>query len=77
MTICCARFRNYLLPAVIKTVHAVFQMNQHTLEELKRAIERALESGDLFNPDGWKKCANVWSKCREQREQLIAPDAKA
>ena len=26
------------------------EMNQHTLEELKDAIERALASGDLFNP---------------------------
>ena len=27
------------------------EMNQHTLGELKDAIERALASGDLFNPE--------------------------
>ncbi|MGH9584418.1 MAG: hypothetical protein ACRD4O_15950, partial [Bryobacteraceae bacterium] len=27
------------------------EMNEHTLDQLKQAIERALESGDLFDPE--------------------------
>jgi len=27
------------------------EFSQHTLEQLKQAIERALESGDLFDPE--------------------------
>lgn len=41
------------------------EMNQHTLEDLKRAIERALESGELFDP---QQAQNM----KERLEQMSA-----
>ena len=47
------------------------EMNQHTLEELKQAIERALESGELFNPEHAEQLREQLGKMSEQqREQL-------
>ncbi len=58
------------------------EFDQHTLEELKRAIEQALESGELFDPDqleamqerlaadvarkGASNCSTAWSRNSKQ-----------
>ncbi len=48
------------------------EMNQHTLEELKDAIQRALESGDLFNPEQLEEMRQrLQQMSSQQREQLI------
>jgi Ca-activated chloride channel family protein len=47
-------------------------MNQHTLEELRRAIEQALMSGDLFNPERMQEMLQMMGQMTaEQRQQLI------
>ena len=48
------------------------EMNQHTLEELKQAIERALQSGDLFNPEQAEQMRQqLQNMSEQQREQLL------
>src|ERR1700761_2544280 len=48
------------------------EMNQHTLEELKQAIERALQSGDLFSPEQLEQMQErLQQMSAQQREQLI------
>ncbi len=48
------------------------EMNQHTLDDLKRAIERALESGELFNSDQLEQMRErLQQMSAEQREQLL------
>jgi Ca-activated chloride channel homolog len=48
------------------------EMNQHTLEELKQAIERALASGDLFNPEQLEQMRQrLQQMSAQQREKLI------
>jgi Ca-activated chloride channel family protein len=48
------------------------EMNQHTLEELKQAIERALEGGDLFSPEQLEQMQErLRQMTAQQREQLI------
>ena len=48
------------------------EMNQHTLDELKRAIERAVESGELFNPEQLEQMRErLQHMSAQQREQLI------
>ncbi len=43
---------DYLLGSGFDDPYLQFsEMNQHSLENLKQAIERALESGELFNPE--------------------------
>ncbi|MGA8029084.1 MAG: hypothetical protein WB992_18245 [Bryobacteraceae bacterium] len=48
------------------------EMNQHTLEQLKEVIERALEGGELFDPE---RAEEIRERLRqmsaEQREKLI------
>ncbi len=47
------------------------EMNQQTLEELKQAIERALEGGDLFNPEQVEEMRQrLQQMSSEQREQV-------
>jgi Ca-activated chloride channel family protein len=47
------------------------EMNQQTLEELKQAIERALESGDLFSPEHMQEMLErLQEMSAQQREQL-------
>ena len=46
------------------------EMNQHTLEDLKKAIERALESGELFDPEQLEQMRErLQQMTAEQREQ--------
>ena len=48
------------------------ELNQQTLEDLKRAIEQALESGDLFDPEQAEQMrARLNEMSGEQREQLL------
>jgi Ca-activated chloride channel family protein len=48
------------------------EMNQHTLEDLKQAIERALQGGDLFSPEQLEEMrARLQQMSAQQREQLI------
>lgn len=48
------------------------ELNQHTLEELKQAIERALESGDLFSPEQLEQMRQrLQQMSAQQREKLI------
>ena len=48
------------------------EMNQHTLEQLKEAIERALQSGDLFNPDQLEQMRQrLQEMSAQQREELV------
>jgi len=64
---------DYLLKSGYQDPYMQFsEMNEHTLEELKRAIERALESGDLFNPDQLEEMRQrLQEMSAQQREQLI------
>src|SRR5881227_1955806 len=48
------------------------ELNQHTLEELKRAIEQALESGELFDPEQLQALQERLEQMSpEAREQLV------
>ncbi len=48
------------------------EMNQHTLEELKQAIQRALESGELFNNDQLERMMQqLQNMSPEQMDQLV------
>ncbi len=53
------------------------EMNEHTLEELKEAIERALQSGELFNPEQLEQMRQrLQEMSAQQREKLIERLAK-
>jgi Ca-activated chloride channel family protein len=48
------------------------ELNEHTLENLKEAIERALESGELFDPEQLEQMRQrLQQLSSEQREQLV------
>ena len=48
------------------------EMNQHTLEQLKQAIERALQSGELFNSEQLEQMRQrLQEMSAQQREQLV------
>ena len=48
------------------------EMNRKSLDDLKQAIERALETGDLFNPEQMEQMRQrLKQMTAEQREQLI------
>lgn len=48
------------------------EANQHTLEELKNAIERALENGELFNPEQLEEMQQRLQQLSgEQKEKLV------
>ncbi len=48
------------------------EMNQHSLEELKQAIQRALDSGELFDPERAEQLQQqLQNMTAEQREQLM------
>ena len=48
------------------------EMNQRTLEELKRSIERALESGELFDPERLEEMRQrLQEMSAQQRDKLI------
>jgi Ca-activated chloride channel homolog len=64
---------DYLLGSGYQDPYMQFsEMNQHTLEELKRAIERALEGGDLFSEERLEEMRQrLEQMSAEQRESLI------
>jgi Ca-activated chloride channel homolog len=48
------------------------EMNEHTLEELKQAIERALQSGELFDPEQLEQMRERLQQMKAaQREELV------
>src|SRR5690242_20217957 len=48
------------------------EMNRQSLDDLKQAIERALESGDLFSPEQLEQMQErLRQMSTQQREQLV------
>ena len=48
------------------------EMNEHTMEQLKEAIQRALENGELFNEERMQEMQDLLeSMSGEQREKLV------
>ncbi len=64
---------DYLLGSGFQDPYMQFtEMNQHTLEELRRAIEQALSAGDLFSPERLQEMRERLEQMSpEQRDQLI------
>ncbi len=64
---------DYLLQSGYQDPYLQFsEMNQHTIEELKQTIERALESGDLFNPEQLEQMRQrLQEMSAQQRDKLI------
>lgn len=64
---------DYLLQSGYQDPYLQFsEMNQHTLEQLKQAIERALESGDLFDSQRLEEMRQrLQQMSAQQREKLI------
>ena len=56
---------DYLLGSGFQDPYMQFsELNQHSFEDLKRAIEQALQSGDLFSPERLEQM-------REQLEKML------
>src|SRR5689334_7571390 len=48
------------------------ELDEHTLENLKQAIERALQSGELFDPEQMEQMRQrLEQMTNQQRDQLI------
>ncbi len=64
---------DYLLQSGYQDPYLQFsEMSQHTLEDLKQAIERALESGDLFDPEQADQIQQrLQQMSLQQREKLL------
>ena len=64
---------DYLLQSGFQDPYLQFsEMNQHTLDDLKEAIERALESGELFDPQQAEQIRErLQQMSAQQREQLM------
>ena len=64
---------DYLLGSGFNDPYMQFsEMNEHTLENLKEAIQHALENGDLFSPEQMEAMQQrLESMSGEQRERLI------
>jgi Ca-activated chloride channel homolog len=64
---------DYLLQSGFQDPYLQFsEMNQHTLEELKEAIERALEGGELFSQERLDEMRQALEKMSsQQRQQLV------
>ncbi len=64
---------DYLLGSGFQDPYMQFsEMNQHTLDELRRAIEQALMGEDLFSPERLQEMRErLNAMSQEQREQLI------
>jgi Ca-activated chloride channel family protein len=64
---------DYLLGSGYQDPYMQFsEMNQHTLDELRRAIEQALMGEDLFSPERLQEMRErLEAMSQEQREQLI------
>jgi len=64
---------DYLLGSGFQDPYMQFsEMNQHTLEELRRAIEQALQGEDLFSPERLQEMRErLEQMSQEQRDQLV------
>jgi Ca-activated chloride channel family protein len=64
---------DYLLGSGFQDPYMQFsEMNQHTLEELRKAIEQSLQSGDLFSPEQLEEMRQrLEQMTAEQRQQLV------
>lgn len=64
---------DFLLESGFQTQYMPFsEFNQHTLEELKQAIERALEQGDLFSDESRREMMEkLQSLSPEQLDKLL------
>ena len=64
---------DYLLQSGYQNPYLQFsEMNEHTLEDLKQAIQRALESDDLFDPEQLEQMRErLRQMSAQQREKLI------
>ena len=64
---------DYLLQSGYQDPYLQFsEMNQHTLEDLKQAIGRALESGDLFSPEQMEEMLErLQQMSAQEREKLV------
>jgi Ca-activated chloride channel homolog len=64
---------DYLLQSGYQNPYLQFsEMNEHTLEELKQAIQRALESDDLFDPERLEQMRQqLQQMSAQQRNELI------
>ena len=64
---------DYFLQSGFQNPYLQFsELNQHTLDQLKQAIERALESGDLFGPEHLEEMRQrLQQLSAEQRNSLL------
>jgi Ca-activated chloride channel family protein len=64
---------DYLLGSGFQDPYMQFsEMNQHTLEELRQAIEQALQGEDLFSPERLQEMRDrLEQMSQEQRDQLV------
>jgi len=64
---------DYFLQSGFQNPYLQFsELNQHTLDQLKQAIERALESGDLFDPEHLEEMRQrLQQLSAEQRNSLL------
>jgi Ca-activated chloride channel family protein len=64
---------DYLLGSGFQDPYMQFsELSQHTLEDLKKALERALQGGDLFSPEQLEQMRQRLDQMSaQQREQLI------
>src|SRR5690242_11225803 len=64
---------DYLLGSGFDDPYLQFsELNRHSLDSLKEAIERALENGDLFDPDHLEQMRQRLREMSDrQRERLI------
>ena len=64
---------DFLLESGFNTQYMPFsEWNQHTLEDLKKAIERALEQGDLFNDESRREMMErLQNLSPEQLDKLL------
>ena len=64
---------DYFLQSGFQNPYLQFsELNQHTLDQLKQAIERALESGDLFDPEHLEEIRQrLQQLSAEQRNSLL------
>src|SRR5205823_5275884 len=64
---------DYLLQSGFQDPYLQFsEMNEHTLDQLKQAIEQALQSGELFNPEQLEEMRDrLEQMTAQQREKLV------
>ena len=63
--ICCKALSDFFLESGFDNPYMQFsELNQHTLEDLKRAIEQALEPARCSIPSAPSRSASSWRTCR-------------